>query len=56
MAGRPQRRYGLVLEVAVAAGCEAVVTHNRADFTGIEQFGLKVLTLHELLKAIGELP
>ena len=25
--------------VAVAAGCEALVTHNRRDFRGIERFG-----------------
>jgi hypothetical protein len=45
----------MVLEVAVAAGCEAVVTHNRRDFRGIEQFGLKTLTPGEFLKTIGEL-
>jgi len=48
-------RDDMVLEVAVAAQCEAVVTHNRRDFRGIEQFGLKVLTPQELLKNIGEL-
>ena len=48
-------RDDMVLELAVAAGCEAVVTHNRKDFRGIEQFGLKALTPQELLKRIGEL-
>jgi len=48
-------RDDMVLEVAVAAGCEAVVTHNRKDFGGIEQFGLKALTPQGLLKRIGEL-
>jgi putative PIN family toxin of toxin-antitoxin system len=32
----------LVLELAVAAGCEAVVTHNQRDFLGAEHFGLRV--------------
>ena len=48
-------RDDMVLEVAVAAGCEAIVTHNRKDFIGIEQFGLKALTPQDLLKTIGEL-
>jgi len=48
-------RDDMVLELAVAAGCEAVATHNRKDFRGIEQFGLKALTPQELLKRIGEL-
>jgi len=48
-------RDDMVLELAVAAGCEAVVRHNRKDFRGIEQFGLKALTPQELLKRIGEL-
>lgn len=42
----------LVLELAVAAGCEAIVTHNVRDFGGSEKFGVRVLTpgkfLHEL--------
>ena len=41
--------------VAVAAGCEALVTHNRRDFRGIERFGLNALTPQALLKRIGEL-
>ena len=34
----------LVLELAVAAGCEKIVTHNTRDFLGVEQFGIEVLT------------
>ncbi|HYI08923.1 MAG TPA: PIN domain-containing protein [Thermoanaerobaculia bacterium] len=34
----------LVLELAVAAGCGAVVTHNTRDFAGVERFGVAVLT------------
>jgi putative PIN family toxin of toxin-antitoxin system len=48
-------RDDMVLEVAVAAGCEAIVTHNRRDFRGIEQFGLEALTPQEFLKRIGGL-
>ena len=42
----------LVLEVAVAAGSGAIVTHNVSDFSGVETLGIRVLTpkqfLHEL--------
>jgi len=42
----------LVLEVAVAAGSEAIVTHNVRDFSGAEKLGIRVITpkqfLHQL--------
>jgi len=34
----------MVAELAVAAGCDAVVTHNVRDFVGIERFGIACLT------------
>ena len=34
----------LLLELAVAAECEAIVTHNVRDFAGAERFGLRVIT------------
>jgi putative PIN family toxin of toxin-antitoxin system len=43
----------LVLEVAVAANCEAIVTHNVRDFHGAGTFGIKVLEPGEFLKKIG---
>jgi predicted nucleic acid-binding protein len=43
----------MVAEVAVAAGAEAVVTHNRRDFKGIESFGIRVDSPQEFLKLIG---
>lgn len=43
----------MVAEVAVAAGCDAIVTYNRRDFAGVEQFGIRVLTPAELLREIG---
>jgi predicted nucleic acid-binding protein len=30
----------MVAEVAVAASCTAIVTHNVADFVGVEKFGI----------------
>jgi predicted nucleic acid-binding protein len=42
----------MVAELAVAAGCDAVVTHNVRDFSGIEKFDLAVLTPGAFLKQI----
>ena len=42
-----------VLEVAVAAGCDAIVTYNKRDFKGIERFGLRIFDPRELLSEIG---
>ncbi len=41
-----------VLEVAVAAGCQAIVTHNTRDFTGAERFGVKILTPGQFLRRL----
>jgi predicted nucleic acid-binding protein len=46
----------MALELAVAAGCKIIVTYNKADFTGVEKFGIRVMTAREFLKEIGELP
>jgi len=43
----------MVLEVAVAAQCDAIVTYNKADFAGAERFGLRVMTARELLAELG---
>ncbi|HSF58317.1 MAG TPA: PIN domain-containing protein [Candidatus Binatia bacterium] len=46
----------MVLELAVSAGCEVIVTYNKEDFEGIKQFGIRVLTAQEFLREIGESP
>ncbi len=46
----------MVLEVAVEASCEFVVTHNPRDFKGIERFGVGAVTPSEFLREIGEIP
>jgi putative PIN family toxin of toxin-antitoxin system len=46
----------MVLELAVAAGCEFIVTFNQKDFAGVEVFGLTVVTPKEFLQQIGQLP
>lgn len=44
-----------VLEVAVAGGCEAIITFNKRDFAGAERFGIRVVSPREFLAEIGEL-
>jgi predicted nucleic acid-binding protein len=46
----------MILELAVTAGCDVIVTYNKADFRGIEQFGVRIVTPLEFLREIGELP
>jgi predicted nucleic acid-binding protein len=43
----------MVLELAVAAGCVAVVTHNVRDFRGTDRFGIGVWTPVDLLRKVG---
>ena len=45
----------MVLELAVAAGSEYLVTFNEKDFVGAERFGIKVVEPRDFLKRIGEL-
>jgi putative PIN family toxin of toxin-antitoxin system len=46
----------LVLEVAVAARCEYIVTYNKSDFRGVDKFGIEIVDAREFLEIIGELP
>lgn len=45
----------MVLELAVEAGCDYIVTFNGRDFVGVDQFGLRVIPPKEFLRIIGEL-
>jgi predicted nucleic acid-binding protein len=45
----------MVLELAVTAGSEYIVTFNKSDFVGAEQFGIRVVTPKEFLQEIKEL-
>jgi predicted nucleic acid-binding protein len=45
-----------VLELAVGAGCESIVTFNVRDFEGAEAFGLRIEPPRAFLKRIGEAP
>jgi len=46
-------RDDMVLELAVTAECNFIVTFNQRDFAGVEQFGLSTLTPKGFLQKIG---
>ena len=43
----------MVLELAVTSNSKSIVTFNKKDFYGSENFGITVLTPGEFLKKIG---
>ena len=43
----------LILELAFAAGCDAIVTHNVRDFSGADRLGIRVVTPARFLREIG---
>jgi len=43
----------MVLELAVSAGCDFIITYNQRDFQGVEQFGIQPITPKEFLQKIG---
>jgi len=46
----------MILELAVKAGCEFIVTYNTRDFAGVEQFGIQAIEPGAFLQHIGALP
>jgi putative PIN family toxin of toxin-antitoxin system len=51
----PDPKDDMVLELAVKAGCDSVVTYNIRDFVGIERFGVGAITPAQFLECIGAL-
>ncbi|MCI0553093.1 MAG: PIN domain-containing protein [Anaerolineae bacterium] len=45
----------MVLELAVAAGCNFIITYNKQDFKNIEEFGIQAISPVEFLRMIGVL-
>jgi putative PIN family toxin of toxin-antitoxin system len=48
----PDPKDDMVLELAVAARCTRIVTFNKRDFRGVEQFGINVRTPAEFLSEV----
>jgi putative PIN family toxin of toxin-antitoxin system len=46
----PDPKDDMVLELAVAARCEAIVTHNTRDFVGTERLGIRIDTPGSFLR------
>lgn len=44
----------LILELAVAAGCRYIVTHNLRDFRGLERWGVAAVSPADFLKQIAK--
>lgn len=44
----------MVLELAVEARCDFIISFNQRDFAGVERFGIEILTPNEFLTKIGE--
>lgn len=44
----------MVAEVAVAAGCDAIITHNVRDFAGVERFKIAIQTPREFIETLGK--
>ncbi len=40
----------MVLELALAAGCEYIITHNATDFAGVERVGVTSISPSDFLK------
>lgn len=46
----------MVLELAVAAQADLIITYNLKDFSGVERFGLRAMPPRSFLAEIGALP
>jgi putative PIN family toxin of toxin-antitoxin system len=45
----------MILELAVTASCDYILTYNIKDFAGSEKFGIKTITPKAFLEMVGEL-
>jgi hypothetical protein len=50
----PDPEVEFILEPAVAGQSQFIVTHNKKDFEGVEQFGIRAVTPREFLAITGE--
>lgn len=45
----------LILELAVKANCDYIVTYNKEDFMGVDAFDIKIVDAREFLYILGEI-
>lgn len=45
----------MILELAVKARCDSIVTYNTRDFVGVDRFGLQTSKPIEFFQSIGAL-
>lgn len=45
----------MILELAVEARCDFIISFNKKDFAGSEKFNIEIVTPKEFLKMIGEI-
>ena len=50
----PDANDEMILELAVSAQCDYIVTHNLSDFIGVEKFGIRAVTPGAFLRIIAE--
>jgi putative PIN family toxin of toxin-antitoxin system len=50
----PDPKDDMLLELAVAARCSAIVTHNIRDFAGAQSFGISILNPGAFLRTLKE--
>lgn len=46
----------MILELAVKAQCDYIITYNKRDFEGLQRFDIALADAKEFLQIIGELP
>lgn len=51
----PDMKDEFILDLAVVAQCDYIITFNKKDFVGVERFGIQVSDPKSFLHAIGEI-
>jgi putative PIN family toxin of toxin-antitoxin system len=52
----PDAKDEFILDLAVVAKCDYIITYNRKDFVGVEKFGIEILDPKAFLQTIGAIP
>lgn len=52
----PDERDEHILDLAVKAQCDAIITYNVRDFSGVERFGIRAIDPQTFLREIGVIP